>query len=412
MNLRKQADTKHQDNLLLGVELAGKHVKFMISEDINSLADEWRIASPADNVFLQLSYLQCVHLDPPPGMTFVYQVSFIAGQAIGVAYYQVRHFDAYQSIKADKEANRSWWQVPTLWVRGIIAKSVSLRTLIAGNLMLTGEHHAYFAPEIDKDFQTKMTLQGIQNVQRHLASKGTSAPLLLIKDYYPGNELDIKQVKEAGIHPFFVQPNMVLHIDHRWNKFSDYVENLHSKYRVRMKRAFKKSEGIQVRPLNKEQTEELMPGIYALYKRTLGNAGFNVVDLNPSYLIELHDFLHDKYTINACFYKDELIAFFTLIKNGQDLEAHFLGMDAEINRNFQLYLTNLFRIVETGILGDCKRIIFARTAIEIKSSIGAIPIDMTCYMKHQNGIVNYFVPTLIKLLNPMEKWVMRNPFKH
>jgi hypothetical protein len=57
-----------------------------------------------------------------------------------------------------------------------------------------------------------------------------------------------------------------------------------------------------------------------------------------------------------------------------------------------------------------KKIIFARTALEIKSSVGAKPYDMFGLMKHENKIINYFMPKLFKYFEPEVHWIERNPF--
>lgn len=54
---------------------------------------------------------------------------------------------------------------------------------------------------------------------------------------------------------------------------------------------------------------------------------------------------------------------------------------------------------------------FARTALEIKSSVGAVPENLYCYLRHQNPLVNKFTGTLLDYLKPVEEWLPRHPFK-
>jgi hypothetical protein len=68
-------------------------------------------------------------------------------------------------------------------------------------------------------------------------------------------------------------------------------------------------------------------------------------------------------------------------------------------------------MVREGIESGAHEIVFARTALEIKSSVGAVPQQLNCYVKHQNSILNRFTNTAMDYLKPEEAWVQRHPFK-
>ena len=65
-----------------------------------------------------------------------------------------------------------------------------------------------------------------------------------------------------------------------------------------------------------------------------------------------------------------------------------------------------------GIENKFKTIVYARTAMEIKSSIGAKPNQMYIYLKHTNNFVaNTVLKCIFKYMNPIKKWDERYPFK-
>lgn len=72
----------------------------------------------------------------------------------------------------------------------------------------------------------------------------------------------------------------------------------------------------------------------------------------------------------------------------------------------------LYDIVQAGIDKACTKIGFARTATEIKSSIGATASQYWCYLKHTKPIINKCIPALLQYLTPVEDWEKRNPFKN
>jgi hypothetical protein len=93
------------------------------------------------------------------------------------------------------------------------------------------------------------------------------------------------------------------------------------------------------------------------------------------------------------------------------MDAHFLGVDASYNREHQVYLNILYDLVNLGIESQSERIDFARTALEIKSSVGAVSQDLLCFFKHRNTISSKFIQVVFDNLNPKEEWQPRQPFK-
>ena len=68
-------------------------------------------------------------------------------------------------------------------------------------------------------------------------------------------------------------------------------------------------------------------------------------------------------------------------------------------------------MVKHGIEHGFKEVEFARTAMEIKSTVGAEPRDLKIYIKHPNSLLNKLVSRVTKLMNPKIDWEQRHPFK-
>lgn len=234
-------------------------------------------------------------------------------------------------------------------------------------------------------------------------------PVILIKDIAPENHDQRKQLIGQGFTEFEIQPNMVLNL--HFEGMDGYLGAMSTKYRTRAKRAFKKLDGIERKKLSLAEIQLELPTIYRLYRDIANNAGFNMVDLNEQYLAALERDLSDHFQMFAYYLDGKLIAFYTTIQNHEELEAHFLGYDKALNHDYQLYLNILYDIVRIGLKAGCKRVVFARTALEIKSSVGAEPHDLCCYLRHQNAMANKLVPTILDYLKPVEEWLPRHPFK-
>jgi hypothetical protein len=67
------------------------------------------------------------------------------------------------------------------------------------------------------------------------------------------------------------------------------------------------------------------------------------------------------------------------------MDTYFLGYDDSIQREKMLYLNMLYDMIAYSINKGFKEIIFARTALEIKSSVGARPIQMWVYRTYQSS---------------------------
>jgi hypothetical protein len=77
-----------------------------------------------------------------------------------------------------------------------------------------------------------------------------------------------------------------------------------------------------------------------------------------------------------------------------------------------LYLNMLYNMTKFGIENQFEKILFGRTALEIKSSIGAAPILMSGFIYHNNKFINRFIDKIFPKLEPPLVWQQRHPFKY
>jgi hypothetical protein len=141
------------------------------------------------------------------------------------------------------------------------------------------------------------------------------------------------------------------------------------------------------------------------------NQDFNMVALNENYLPNLKRKLGDQFRVFGYFLGEKLIGYFTTIRNHHELEAHFLGFEPDLNREYHLYHNMLFDILKMGIEYGVKQVVYARTAMEIKSTLGAEAHQMLCYIRASNRLTNKVLPPIVEYLKPSTDWVARNPFK-
>lgn len=397
----------------LPVSSSAPALRYSFFRSIAAAGAEWDAAAPPDNLFLQRHYLSVLEANPPLGMRFAYLVFYQNESPVGVAICQIKYFKGDDNInESEHDTGREacFFNGLAKWMKRRVAGMMAADILICGNMLLTGEHGYYFDyQKISRSKAIDLLEKSLVEVLTHMEREGVRMPVILMKDIAPENREQGQALVKKGFFEFDIQPNMILDLPYR--DFDDYLSAMSTKYRTRAKRAFKKVEPVAKREFSVSDVQRELPRIYALYRDIATNAGFNMVDLNEQYLLALKRDFGEHFRMFGYWSDGELLAFYTTIQNGDELEAHFLGYDKAHNHDLQLYQNILYDIVRIGIEAGCHQIVFARTALEIKSSVGATARELWCYLRHQNSLVNRFTGTVLDYLKPVEQWQPRHPFK-
>lgn len=388
--------------------------RYAFFRSIEAAGVDWDQAAPPDNLFLQRPYLSVLESNPPQGMRFGYLVFYRGDAPVGVAVCQIKFFKGDDNINEEEHDNQKdpcFFNGLAKWFKRWVAGKVAADILICGNMLLTGEHGYWFdTDKISSDASAQLLQQALTDVVTQMETEGCKIPVTLVKDIAPERQPERDYLENKGYTEFCIQPNMVM--DLPYAGFDDYLSAMSTKYRTRAKRAFKKANGIEKRELGLAEIQRELPRIYELYSEIARNAGFNMVDLNDNYIPALKRDLPEQFRLFAYYLDGKLVAFFTTLRNYDELDAHYLGLDKHLNHEHQLYLNILYDIVRAGLDMGAKRIVFARTALEIKSSVGAVAEELYCYLRHQNALANKFTGRLLDYLKPVEEWQPRHPFKH
>ena len=277
--------------------------------------------------------------------------------------------------------------------------------------MLTGQNAFYFSDAITFKEGLSIVSKAVKALEIKFLKEGKKIHILNYKDFSFIDAKNFENKTFTDYYKFEIQPNMIFDISENWVNQEDYVAALSKKYRDQYKRARKKGEGIAKRKLSLEEIIALNVKVIDLYNNVTKNAPFNTFYLADNHFISLKKELGNDFLFYGYFIDNELIGFNTLIKNGNTIDTYFLGYSDDYQREKMLYLNMLYDMIGYSINKKFHKIIFARTALEIKSSVGAKPEKMYGYMKHHNKIVNKFMPQLFKYFEPEVVWQERNPFK-
>ena len=378
-------------------------ISFKIFNSVKELPALWDTVAQS-NVFLQTSYLSVLERSAPVNMECFYIGIFENSELIGVSLAQYLDLNKLESFG---ERDKCFKTI----IRNFIFKNFASHTLFLGNNMITGQNGYVFSKEIDFNHISEILLQSADEITLYFRKKGISIHLVSFKDFYDHCSVELKKYRFSNIYEFNTQPNMIFYLDQNWKSLDDYVAALSKKYRDQFKRARKKFDGIQMKNLSYDEVLQNEEKIYELYHYVAKNAPFNTFFLSKNHFSTLKGQCGNRFQIFGYFLNEELVGFHTLLLNDETLETYFLGYNDHIQKENMLYLNMLYNMTEYGIENGFKRIIFGRTALEIKSSIGATPVQMSGFIYHNNKLINRFIGKIFKKLEPELHWQQRHPFK-
>lgn len=375
-------------------------ISFTVFKKIDLIYDFWQANVSNNNLLLDYAYLKNLEDHPFEQYQPYYFLIRKHGHIVGLAYAQVIDVSLLDALQWDDE--NSFSNRLKKWFAG----KMSFNIFVCGNQMFTGEHGFTFD---ESQINRETFLGALCDSMEYYAHRvlPQNIHLLCLKDL----DIDSKVLPSKGFFIDSFLPNMSFCIPEDCDTMDDYMDALSSKYRVRAKRAFKKAKNVVFLELTALQIKAFQEQMMQLYKAVVSNAAFNVVHAPDTYFLDFKRSFPEEFRVFGCFENQKLIGFYTSFKNGKDLEAHYLGIDLEKNRKYQLYLNILYKLIEVGIEEDVEKIIFGRTSMAIKSSVGAKAVQPFNYIKHSNRIMNRLLPSILQYFSPEENWELRHPFK-
>lgn len=356
------------------------------------------------NAFLQTPYLSVLEKSAPVNMQCFYISIYENGTHIGVALAQYLRVAELESFgDRDKCLKTS--------VRNFIFRNFASNVLFLGNNMITGQNGYTFSKSIDFKHVSKILIDCSEAIIAYFKKQNIRIHIISFKDFYQECADELKKYDFAQMYDFNIQPNMIFELNSDWRTKEDYIAAFSKKYRDQYKRSHKKFNGITVKELELEDIISNEDRIYQLYHHVAINAPFNTFFLAKNHFSTFKKQCGCKFKFFGYFLNDKLIGFHTLLLNGEVLETYFLGYDDDVQKENMLYLNMLYNMTEFGIEHQFKKIIFGRTALEIKSSIGAKPVMMSGFIKHQNKLINKYIDKFFTRLEPKVAWQQRHPFK-
>ncbi len=380
----------------------------ILTESIEEITADWR-ALAHNNIYADPNYLNMLETFGPGSYKYCYALLQLNGKPVAAIYFQFKRIELLKDFRLHTHSKNIFVRFG-VWLERQFLKMVNQNLLICGNVLLTGEYS--FGTDRTFDLDPAILNEVIEKVKDFIRIKwNRRVHGILSKDFFIDSPLKEHDFKVPGFTGFRVQPGMVIDLNNKWQTFDDYLAAVKSKYRVKFKKVLKKSSALEFRSLELDELEHWNDSMYKLYRNTADKASFSLFRLHPKYFYELKKCFGDSLKICGMFLGGEMLGFYTFVNNNGNGDAHFIGYDLELNAKYQIYFNILLGLLQEGINQKVNYLNLSRTALEIKSSVGAEPHEMLIYLRHENKLLNSFLPGILKLIVPKNDWLARNPFK-
>lgn len=266
---------------------------------------------------------------------------------------------------------------------------------------------------------TILSAQGFVQYAGNACSPGLQFPtvsqksdLATIDDFNCGvlimNVLGSPQI--TGATTVNAEPFMSLQIQPHWNHFNDYLQAMSSKYRVRTNKVYSTSQDYQSRELKHSEANEWIPRCAQMLGHTLKD---KTLAISPKLSNMLHTFVNimaDDFKVWGYYHNEKLCGFITAIESEHGLYAMHLGLTDEAAKD-HLYQRMMYDVIAFGIEHKDEFVCLGRTATEIKSTMGATPIENSYVLYAKSKLLSSIIHLYANRFHRVKTYQLRNPFK-
>ena len=358
--------------------------------------NDWQALCLQQYFYLQIPYLATLEKTLPPNLQPYYLIAYTEKLPIFIAYLQLYSFEktALENLKTTGFLSTG---LGKMLMKRFYAQSY--KVLILGNTLVTSSNSYACLPQTPDAQQMACVEEALAFCKENIEFDAS-----VLKDA-PAQFAPI-----AEYQPLLTEPNMVLELPKNWRKKEDYSLALSAKYRTRYKSAQKKAANVLVKPLSLVEVKRYEAELFGLFEQVYDKVAFKIAKIKPAYFTEFKTDFEDSFFVNGYFLDEKLIGFTSSFRHENGLDAHFIGIDYAHNATKKLYQNMLYNFVHEAIELGANRLNLSRTALAIKSTVGAEPEVLNCSINFCNCMVGTIFSPVIKRLKTTE-WQQRNPFK-
>lgn len=228
--------------------------------------------------------------------------------------------------------------------------------------------------------------------------RGKNIPLIIFKDFLKDQVTSLGQIKTTGF--FLAESFPTVVTDLPFNSLDDYIASLSHNTRKNIRRKLKKADSsgaITVKTTN--NIEDIIEEAYSLYLNTYNAGSVRFERLTKQFFINAGRFVPQ--TRFFLYYADDKLAAFNLCFTYKDtMIDEFIGFDYAAAYKYNLYYFSWCYNIEWCLKNSIKHYQTGQTDYHPKLKLGGRLIPLYVLIKHNNGVLNFCLRILAKLLTP------------
>jgi predicted N-acyltransferase len=375
--------------------------KYVISDSIDFInADDWDCIAKTNTIFLSRNYLTAIEKNSPQNTSQRYAIAYCNGKPSVIVSCQIAEISGESLLQQPTEKS----------LKNKLAKNYHERVLVCGNLVSSGLHGFAYTQDMDPQTAWRTVAEILYKIRQ--AEKLTGKiDFVMVKDIKQPKLEDSTVLERFSYRRIQTDPDMVLELNESVKSFDDYLAMLTSKYRSRIKKIIKTLESSNFITEKLTLDEQLDKEVQALYLQVENKSATRLATLPEGYFLALQENLGENFSCYGLKYQQKLVGFITTIKDQNDAVAYYVGLDYAYNAKHPIYFRLLQLVIQSAIDMKCQRILFGRTALEPKASLGAKPVDTYVWARHRVPVVNFIVRKLFRNM-PYDMAPERKAIKH
>ena len=313
-----------------------------------------------------------------------------------------------ESVNLDShvQSERNWFSGISKLLHGKDGR-FQFRVRVVGTVLGSGEHGQCWSPTVSAAEARRLLTEAVFQPHR---LDGVQVPRVVMLKDQPIHGDKRRQVQHLGWTPLEFDPEMLFHVNPEWNHFDDYMQGLKTKSRTKIKRIMALSSDFELRTLSGAELTERCDELITLYQSVYERSGFRLGSLHAAELLTSKAEWGDDFVVTVYELDGVLKGFQCAYLGREETEAFFVGFDPELRKTHAIYQRMLVEFICLGIERRSKRVNMGRTALEIKSSVGALPRRLMCEVRFRNPLFHAVVNRYTQGYKPVTP-KLRQPWK-
>lgn len=358
--------------------MSPRSLRIHVTEDAERLPRAWDRLAGARSVLLSRQYLQTLLRRPPTGTAYRCAWACDGDALVAVALFHVIPLDLSHFA-------HTLSRLPSA-IRAALGRLAAQQRhapvlVFCGNVLHADAPGFACLP----DLPAASVLHDLAEAARSTGE--TPSRLVVVKEADLPQADHIERLAAEGYASLdILQPSMEVHLSPGWASWNDYLAALHKKYRQRARAARARAAG-QLRTRH-EGTSWLhhAPFMAGLLAPVLARAELSLVPVTTETLRTLAEGLGDRLVVHTYTAEQRLTGFGLSIRDGRVLHAMLLAVEDTANREHKLYQNLLYDFVEEAISQGVDTLALGRTALEMKSTVGAQPRSHGVFLRHASTL--------------------------